>query len=275
MLSVLLRSNHQNRDAPPSTASLPPSHPLCRKRRRSRKQTSNGRSFLIHAGWYVIAYLLTHLIPTIVIMLRTLRVKPHPILLVSSRIFLPLQGLFNILIYTRPHVNKERKKCPSLSWWAAFRIVVASGGDDDEPMTNRLRQGVSRRGNIASPEGQNAAHTDNLTVQKGFRNTLCRYWKWKPRKNGSGLNATNHDNVAEARISFPLRDPSGDNEDSARSGMLPFQTSETETGTGERSEKDPLEGRSCSRPSLRNNVLFTFDVEDLIALDDINSLDDV
>lgn len=63
-------------------------------------------------------------------------------LLVLVRLFNPLQGMLNILVFTRPHVAKERTKNPSLSWWGAFKKVVASGGDDDDERTNRLRRGV-------------------------------------------------------------------------------------------------------------------------------------
>jgi hypothetical protein len=63
-------------------------------------------------------------------------------ILVLVQLFNPLQGMLNILVFTRPHVAKERTKNPSLSWWGAFKKVVASGGDDDDERTNRLRRGV-------------------------------------------------------------------------------------------------------------------------------------
>ena len=81
--------------------------------------------------------LLTHPVAIVGILKDLTRQKPIPgaPLLYLTFIFLPLQGFFNIVVYIQPHVRKERRK--GLSWWATFKVVVASGGDDAQERTNR------------------------------------------------------------------------------------------------------------------------------------------
>ena len=61
-------------------------------------------------------------------------------ILVLSRIFTPLQGLFNICIYCRPHVISLRRRRPEVSWWHACWLTVKTGGDH-----NLLGQSKRRR----------------------------------------------------------------------------------------------------------------------------------
>jgi len=55
---------------------------------------------------------------------------PYAVILLG-RFFLPLQGFFNILMYTRPHIVSLRRNNPEYSWFKAFGIVFKSGGDND------------------------------------------------------------------------------------------------------------------------------------------------
>ena len=52
-------------------------------------------------------------------------------LLELGRLFNPLQGLFNILVYSRPHVSSLRSNHPEYSWLKAFWLTVRTGGDHD------------------------------------------------------------------------------------------------------------------------------------------------
>ena len=75
------------------------------------------------------------------------------LLTIQSR--LPAERLFNILVYTRPHVQKYRQRNPTVSYVAAFKKVVSSGGDcdGDETPRNRFRRGsaaVPRRASMSS-----------------------------------------------------------------------------------------------------------------------------
>ena len=55
---------------------------------------------------------------------------PFPIL-VLSRIFNPLQGLFFIQVYSRPHVKSIQNRNPYLNWFQAFAVAFKAGGDND------------------------------------------------------------------------------------------------------------------------------------------------
>lgn len=58
------------------------------------------------------------------------RPAPFPVLLLS-RFFLPLQGLFFVLIYSKPHIRSIRCNDPDLTWFQAFVIALKGGGDND------------------------------------------------------------------------------------------------------------------------------------------------
>ncbi len=122
----------------PSTNQRPESF-----RRPLRRRRQSGKPFLVQAQWYTVAFVLTYTFP--MIMLFSIKFEsdsPPATFILLARIFNPLQGFFNILVYTRPHVAKERSRNPSLSWFAAFLKVCGSGGDDNGVRTNRLRNGT-------------------------------------------------------------------------------------------------------------------------------------
>jgi len=63
--------------------------------------------------------------------------------LLATTLF-PLQGLFNILIYTYPHVSSCRRNLREYSWFQAIREVIKSGGDSDQISSGR-RANATRR----------------------------------------------------------------------------------------------------------------------------------
>ena len=128
------------------------------RRRSSIRRRSMGRVFLVQACWYVLAFFLTHAFAVIATIIRKTGNTPPFWIYLTARLLSPLQGLFNIVVYTRPHVNTERKKNPNSSWFAAFKTVVASGGDDDEERTNRLK-----RGGIPPPSFRKSGRKDMIT----------------------------------------------------------------------------------------------------------------
>jgi hypothetical protein len=120
---------------------------------RNSRRRSKGRCFLIQAQWYVLAFLLTHGFAVAATIMRKSGITPSIWIYVTARFFSPLQGLFNIVVYTRPHVINERRRRPTSSWWEAFKKVVASGGDDDEDKTNRLRGRIQKSPRASASNG--------------------------------------------------------------------------------------------------------------------------
>ena len=108
---------------------------------RSLRRRKKSRPFLVQAKWYSIVFFIVYLFPVIVTV-RDLARMPHSvILLFLAKVFNPLQGALNIIVYTRPHVANELSRNPNMSWWGAFKKVIKSGGDDGAERTNRLRRG--------------------------------------------------------------------------------------------------------------------------------------
>lgn len=72
--------------------------------------------------------------------------SPFPLVLLSQ-IFNPLQGLFFILVYSRPHVRSLRVQNPELSWFQAFKIAFKAGGDNDSGgQSNKSRLVIDENG---------------------------------------------------------------------------------------------------------------------------------
>ena len=116
---------------------------------------------------------------------------PFPLLLLSQ-IFNPLQGLFFILVYSRPHVRSIRLRNPELSWFTAFKIAFKAGGDNDSggQSTNRERLVIDENG-IDVPRLPDAERQRRQEiVRQQFR-----------KRNSSGLfkSGTKNNNIGAAQ----------------------------------------------------------------------------
>jgi hypothetical protein len=86
---------------------------------------------IIQALLYIFAFVITRIFPLIG---RTVELTGNPIPFSISFlmcIFMPLQGFFNICVYTRPHVKSIRRNNPDYSLFKAFWIAFKAGGDND------------------------------------------------------------------------------------------------------------------------------------------------
>jgi len=82
---------------------------------------------LLYMGSFVLTYIFS-----IIARIILNQGKDVPfIILLLARFFLPLQGFFNIIVYTRPHIVSLRRNNPEYSWFKAFAIVFKAGGDND------------------------------------------------------------------------------------------------------------------------------------------------
>jgi len=99
----------------------------------------NLRVVVVQALLYILAFLSSVVFSAAVRIIES-GGKPVPFAVyVLSRVFTPLQGFLNILVYTRPHVSSRRNQNPECSWLTAFWETIKSGGDNDTA-------GQSRRG---------------------------------------------------------------------------------------------------------------------------------
>ena len=82
---------------------------------------------------YVAAFMLSSIWPTMIRILESLNYNKIDedklyVLLVCQSIFFPLQGVLNLLVYSRPRYIKNRTEFPDESKWFAFRRAIL--GDD-------------------------------------------------------------------------------------------------------------------------------------------------
>ena len=82
--------------------------------------------------------------------------------LILSRFFTPLQGLFNIIIYCRPHVVSLRKKNPEYTLWKAFWVTVKTGGDHNLAGQRRRQRRSSQLGNKTFLEKLERDHAQRM-----------------------------------------------------------------------------------------------------------------
>jgi hypothetical protein len=67
-------------------------------------------------------------------------------IMILSRSLIPLQGLFNLITYTYPHVVSYRRQHRTHSWFHSFWNILKSGGDNDRTESSR-RLNVRRENN--------------------------------------------------------------------------------------------------------------------------------
>ena len=100
------------------------------------------------AAAYVTGFMLSFIFTIIYRMIDTYGSGSVPLAIVFlSRFFYPLQGFFNVLVYTYPHVTSYRKNYPECNWFKAFWTVIKSGGDSDDQSRVGRRRG-NRRGSL-------------------------------------------------------------------------------------------------------------------------------
>lgn len=94
-----------------------------------QKEKFYRRQFLIQACLYISAYLVTHILPSILsIVLFINEDMPSTWISTTTSILYPIGGLFNILVYSRPKVVSLRRRNAEYSWFKAFATVVKAGG---------------------------------------------------------------------------------------------------------------------------------------------------
>ena len=113
--------------------------------RPSRAATQRMKEITNRAIAFTCAFVLSFLFSLINRMVEMYGSGPAPFaIMLIARCLFPLQGFFNILAYTYPHVVSYRKNHSESNWFQAFWEVIKSGGDSDE-----LRRGrQSRRNSI-------------------------------------------------------------------------------------------------------------------------------
>ena len=106
--------------------------------RPSRASARRLEEIVNRAAAYVAAYLFSFMFSLIYRVVSAHVSGPTPfIIILLARFFFPLQGFFNVLVYTYPHVVSYRRNNTECNWFKAFWNVIKSGGDNDQIKTGR------------------------------------------------------------------------------------------------------------------------------------------
>jgi hypothetical protein len=157
-----------------------PASPLAERLSRPSNSSLQRRETLTRrAIAYIAGFILTYIFSFIFLFLKGAGHEPHYVLNLLSTFFLPLQGFFNLLIYTYPHVVSYRQSNTRSTYFRALMEVVKSGGDSDRSRrlrvtgTMRFRRGRQRRNSmrnepvVTEPINQNIAN-DAIRVQSQY-----------------------------------------------------------------------------------------------------------
>jgi hypothetical protein len=182
--SALSGDRHRNSQMPSqgtrTGGSRGPVSPLAERLSRPSNSSLQRRKTLTRrAIAYIAGFILTYIFSFIYRFLVVAGYQPHFMLDFLSKFFLPLQGFFNLLIYTYPHVVSYRQSNPRSTYFRALWEVVKSGGDSDRSRrlratgTMRFRRARRRRNSmrnepvVTEPINQNIAN-DAIRVQTQY-----------------------------------------------------------------------------------------------------------
>mmetsp|Transcript_15571 Transcript_15571/g.23421 ORF Transcript_15571/g.23421 Transcript_15571/m.23421 type:complete len:566 (+) Transcript_15571:204-1901(+) len=156
------------------------------QRRNSRNDTLSPRlkEALSMALLYIGAYFITLVFPyTLRLMERYSKADVPFVIYILSRFFYPLQGFFNMLVYTRPHVKTLQRRHGYTWRIALWKVITEYGGE--VPYNGRRRRRRFRR-----------RRSTRLTPVVGYL-----------RQNRHATNETSYDN--NSGLTPTLRDLSG------------------------------------------------------------------
>lgn len=80
---------------------------------------------------YSLAFFVSYIFYAILVLQIFSNKEPHKIQYYWVQFCVPVQGLFNILIFNRPDSRVLKYKYPNLSWGRAFWLVFKHGGDSN------------------------------------------------------------------------------------------------------------------------------------------------
>ncbi len=124
---------------------VPTLSPLAKRLSRpSTASVQRNKEISYRAMAYICGYVCTYGATAIYRILFLYGHAPYAVIYIARFTF-PLQGLFNILVYTYPHVMSAKRHDSNLSWLGAFWFVVKSGGDRDVERRGRTNRRPSVR----------------------------------------------------------------------------------------------------------------------------------
>jgi len=98
------------------------------------------------------------------------------ILLALARFFTPLQGLFNIIVYCRPHIIALKKRHPEYSLLKAFWLIVRTGGDNNSSGQTKRQRKSNLQGNAVFLQRLEGDHVKRMqSIHQSSRESSDKY----------------------------------------------------------------------------------------------------
>jgi hypothetical protein len=122
------------------------------------------------AFYYIGAFYVTWLFPTIFRIVTTTGLFPFPLLLLTA-IFIPIQGALNLIVFIRPKFVKYRKKhldSWGISAWFKMLALELSGKEDDVFTTRgrtSVQSSMERRATIEDAVEETADDKDDAFIE--------------------------------------------------------------------------------------------------------------
>ena len=116
----------------------------------SKKQMANHTRIKNQAFMYVGAVLVTWLFPTLFQLVIVIAGKfPYPLLLLTA-IFVPIQGLLNLIVFIRPKFIRYRREDPDtnalVAWFQMLYLEITGNAQRASMTTTRLTSNVEAQG---------------------------------------------------------------------------------------------------------------------------------
>ena len=127
---------------------------------------SRKNQVLIQSLLYFCAFLITHIWTYILRINERKTGHTSFVLCVFARIFQPLLGSFNMLIYTRSHVATVRRFYADKNWFQAFFFAVRFAGDNEEFREDTAQIRMDRRREKQRRSSQTLAVSDSNVKAK-------------------------------------------------------------------------------------------------------------
>ena len=161
---VLRRKDNNNIAAANPTSVL-----AARLSRPSQASINRMKEISYRAIFYIIAFFATYTFSVINRLMGAYSSSEPPFAtMFLARLFFPLQGFFNILVYTYPHVQSYSRNHPDVSYFRAFVHVIKSGGDSDQIRAMAGRPGRRhslRRQQRVLEQSENQPRRHSMTSQ--------------------------------------------------------------------------------------------------------------
>jgi hypothetical protein len=148
----------------PVLSEIDPNGPLAARLSRPSKASQRRQNEISNRAYaYIAGFMITNLFTGIYRIWDQQSGNVPFVIIYLSRLLYPLQGLFNVLIYTYPHVTSFRSRTGSSYLVAFFKVLRAGGDNDIERNSKSDRRDSARKMDLLTIQYQrNSTHNSRI-----------------------------------------------------------------------------------------------------------------